>query len=156
MELTYENIQAFIEEYFHTYSTYGQKPETADKMHKYFAPDLRFIPYIAGLGGPEGGFFSADEFVRTAKSHSSWYERLIPDDITIDERRGVFVALFRMEVVDTKREEVAIRKSALAHYQLTLDENKDIKIKKILFFWETLPEGQKEFYELFEDDQPQQ
>ena len=39
MELTYENIQAFIKEYFNTYSTVGQFPDTADEMHKYFAPD---------------------------------------------------------------------------------------------------------------------
>ena len=59
-----------------------------------------------------------------------------------------------MEVVDAKTDEIAIKKSALAHYQLALDENEDIKIKKILFFWETLPEGQKEFYDLFGPDNP--
>jgi hypothetical protein len=149
MELTYDSILAWMHKYFDTYSQYGQKAETADRMHEFFAPDLRFIPYIAGIGGPEGGFHSAEEFVNTAKHHPSWYERLIPDDITIDERRNIVVVLFRMEVVDTNKDEVAIRKSALAHYQLILDENKDIKINKILFFWQTLPEGQKEFYELF-------
>jgi len=149
MELTYDNILNWMKEYFETYSTYGQKPETADRMKEYFAPDLRFIPYIAGIGGPEGGFRSRDEFIQTAKSHPSWYERLIPDDITIDERRNTVVVLFRMEVVDTKTGEIAIKKSALAHYQLVLDENETIKIKKILFFWETMPPDNKEFYELF-------
>ena len=149
MELTYDPIQNWMKEYFETYSTYGQKPETADLMKDFFAPDLRFVPYIAGIGGPEGGFHSRDEFIRTAKSHPSWYERLIPDDITIDERRKTVVVLFRMEVVDTKKNEIAIKKSALAHYQLVLDENNTIKIKKILFFWETMPPDKKEFYELF-------
>ncbi len=149
MELTYDNILNWMKEYFETYSAYGQKPETADRMKDFFAPDLRFIPYIAGIGGPEGGFRSRDEFIRTAKSHPSWYERLIPDDITIDERRKVAVILFRMEVVDTKKDEVVIRKSAMAHYELVLDENETIKIKKILFFWETMPLDKKEFYELF-------
>ncbi len=154
MELTYDSIKEWVKEYFDTYSTYGQKTEAADKMYKYFAPDLVFIPYIAGIGGPKGGFRSADEFIQTAKSHPSWYERLIPDDITIDERRGVFVALFRMEVVDAKKEEVAIRKSAMAHYELMLDEEKNIKIKTIRFFWEVMPEGFKEFYDLFGRDDP--
>lgn len=149
MELTYDSIKGWVKEYFDTYSTYGQKPETADMMHKFFAPDLVFIPYIAGIGGPEGGFRNADEFIQTAKTHPEWYERLIPDDITIDERRGVFVALFRMEVVDTKKEEVVIRKSAMAHYELMLDKEENIKIKTIRFFWEVMPEGFKEFYELF-------
>lgn len=149
MELTYDNIQKWFKDYFATYSKYGQKPETADRMKEFFAPDLRFIPYIAGIGGPEGGFRSRDEFIQTAKSHPSWYERLIPDDITIDERRKVAVVLFRMEVVDTKKSEVVIKKSALAHYELILDENKTIKIKTIRFFWEVMPPGVKEFYEIF-------
>jgi len=149
VKLTYDNILSWMKEYFKVYSTYGQDSKTANRMNDYFAPDLRFIPYIAAIGGSEGGFFSRDEFIRTAKSHSSWYERLIPDDITIDERRHTVVVLFRMEVVDAAKNEIAIRKSALAHYQLILDENRDIKINKILFFWETLPEGSKEFYELF-------
>jgi len=152
MELTYDNIQKWMKDYFETYSTYGQKPETADRMKDFFAPDLRFIPYIAGIGGPEGGFRSRDEFIQTAKSHPSWYERLILDDLTIDERRKVAVVLFRMEVVDTKKNEVVIKKSALAHYELILDENKTIKIKTIRFFWEVMPPGVKEFYEVFGRD----
>jgi hypothetical protein len=151
-ELNYDSIQRWMKEYFQTYSAYGQKPETADRMKDFFAPDLRFIPYIAGIGGPDGGFKSRDEFIQTAKSHPSWYERLIPDAFTIDERQKTVVVLFRMEVVDTKKNEVAIRKSAIAHYELTLDENNTIKIKKIRFFWEVMPEGFKEFYELFGSD----
>ena len=149
MELTYDNILAWMKRYFDTYSEYGQKAESADRMKEFFAPNLRFIPYIAGIGGPEGSFHSADEFINTAKSHPAWYERLIPDDITIDERRNTVVVLFRMEVVDVNKNEIAIKKSALAHYQLILDENEDIKINKILFFWEVMPEGFKEFYDLF-------
>lgn len=149
MELTYDTILAWMKRYFDTYSKYGQKPETAEKMVEFFAPDLRFIPYIAGIGGPEGGFHSAKQFIDTARSHPAWYERLIPDDITIDDRRHTVVVLFRMEVVDAAKNEIAIRKSALAHYQLALDEKKNIKIKKILFFWEVMPEGFKEFYDRF-------
>ena len=152
MELTYDNIQKWMKEYFQTYSTYGQKPETADRMKDFFSPDLRFIPYIAAIGGPEGGFKSRDEFIKTAKSHSSWYERLIPDILTIDERQKTVVVLFKMEVVDTKRNKVVVRKSAMAHYGLVLDENNTIKIKTIRFFWEVLLPGVPEFYDLFKDD----
>jgi hypothetical protein len=151
MELTYDAIQKWMTEYFETYSTLGQKLETADCMKNYFAPDLRFIPYIAGIGGPAGGFKSRDEFIQKAKSHPSWYERLIPRDLTIDERRKTVVVLFEMEVVDVRKNEVAIRKNALAHYELILDENDTLKIKTIRFFWEVMPQGFKEFYEVFGD-----
>ena len=122
MELTYENILDFMTEYFTVYSTYGQKLETAQRMHDFFLPDLRFIPYIAALGGPEGGFKSRDEFLTTAVRHTAWYEKLTPKDITIDERRNIAVVLFGMEVVDVEKEEVVVEKSAIAHYQLALDE----------------------------------
>ena len=153
MEFTYDNILKWMTEYFEVYSTYGQDAETADKMKDYFAPDLRFIPYIAGIGGPEGGFFSRDEFIHTAKSHSSWYEKLTPEDITIDVNRKVVAVLFGMEVVDRKTGEVAVKKSAMAHYELVLDENDTIKIKTIRFFWEVLPPGVPEFYDLYKDDE---
>ena len=152
MNLTYDDILNWMKEYFTVYSTYGQDPETADRMEDYFAPDLRFIPYIAGIGGPEGGFFSRDEFIRTAKSHSAWYEKLTPVDITIDERRKVTAVRFGMEVVNRKTGKVEVKKSAIAHYELILDENNTIKIKTIRFFWEVLPPGVPEFYDLFEDD----
>jgi hypothetical protein len=152
VELKYDNILKWMTEYFQVYSTYGQAPETADRMKDYFAPELRFIPYIAGIGGPEGGFFSRDEFIRTAKSHPAWYEKLTPEDITIDERRQAVVARFGMEVIDRKTGKIAVKKSGMAHYELILDENDTIKIKTIRFFWEVLPPGVPEFYDLYDDD----
>ena len=152
MKLTYDNIHSWMKEYFKVYSTYGQDSKTANRMNDYFTPDLRFIPYIAAIGGPEGGFFSRDEFIHTAKSHSSWYEKLTPMDITIDENRKVVAVLFGMEVINRKTGEVVVKKSAMAHYELVLDENDAIKIKTIRFFWEVLPPGVPEFYDLFEDD----
>lgn len=152
MKLTYDNIVTWMKEYFKVYSTYGQDTETAHRMNDYFTPDLRFIPYIAAIGGPKGGFFSRDEFIRTARSHSSWYEKLTPEDITVDERRKVVAVRFGMEVVNRKTGEVAVKKSAMAHYELVLDGNSTIKIKTIRFFWEVLPPGVPEFYDLFEDD----
>lgn len=152
MELTYDSIAEWMKEYFRVYSTYGQDVETADRMNDYFAPNLRFIPYIAGIGGPEGGFFSREEFIHTAKSHPDWYEKLTPQDVTIDERRKVVAVLFGMEVINRKTGELAVKKSAMAHYELVLDENNTIKIKTIRFFWEVLPPGVPEFYDLFQDE----
>ena len=149
MKLTYDSIISWMKEYFETYSTYGQKPDTADRMKDFFAPDLRFVPYIAAIGGPEGGFKSRDEFIQTAKSHPSWYEKLTPQDITVDARRKVAVVRFGMEIINRKTGEVVVKKSAMAHYELVLDGNSAIKIKTIRFFWEVLPSGVPEFYDLF-------
>ena len=146
MELTYDNIVKWMKDYFQAYSNYGQDPETAHRMHDYFAPDLEFVPYIAAL---RKDMTSRDTFLQVTSSHPSWYETLTPEDITVDEKRGVAVVLFRLEVIDKKTGEVVVKKRAMSHYQLVLDENKTIKIRKIQFFWEVLPPGVPEFYDLF-------
>ena len=149
MELTYDIIVKWMKDYFEVYGKYGQEPDTYQIMNDYFAPDLRFIPYIAGLGGPEGGFRSRDEFLRTAIAHTGWYEILTPLDITVDERRKAVVVIFNIDVYDRKTRQVVVKRNAIAHYNLILDDQKTIKIKTIRFFWETMPPGVKEFYEIF-------
>ncbi len=152
MAPTYETIKQWMEEYFRVYSTAGQSPQTADRMTEYFAPDLKFIPFIAALGGPSGGFSGRDEFINTAKHHSAWYEKLTPINMAIDERRMAVAVLFGMQVMDRKTGKVAVKKSAMSHYELILDENKKLKIKTIRFFWEVLPPGVPEFYDLYKND----
>jgi hypothetical protein len=149
MELTYDNIVKWMKDYFQVYSTYGQDPKTAHRMNDYFTPDLEFIPYIAALRGP---ITSRDDFLRVTTSHPSWYETLTPEDITVDERRKAVAVLFKMEVIDRKTGKAVVKKSALSHYQLVLDENNTFKIRKIQFFWEVLPPDVPEFYDLFGED----
>jgi hypothetical protein len=149
MKMTYDNILKWTREYFEFYSKYGQEPKTADRMKEYFAPDLRFIPYIASIGGPEGGFNSAEEFIKTAVGHTGWYEKLTPVEITIDERQKTVAVLFLIDVYDRKTGKITVKRSAFSLYDLVLDEAEKIKIKKIRFFWEVLPSGALEFFELY-------
>jgi hypothetical protein len=152
MTITNENIAGWMKEYFKVYSTYGQDPKTAQRMNDYFAPDLRFIPYIAALGGPQGGFFSRDEFLQKAVSHPSWYEKLTPSDIIVDETRKVAVVLFSIDVINRKTGKTAVSRKAMSQYELMLDANNTLKIKTIRFFWEFLPPGTPEFYDLFKGE----
>jgi hypothetical protein len=149
MELTYDHIVNWMKEYFQVYSKYGQDPVTAHRMNNYFALDLEFIPYIAALQGP---VTNRDAFLRNTTSHPSSYEKLTPEDIAVDERRKVVVALLRLQIIDRKTEEVLVEKSSIAHYQLVLDENKTLKIKKIQFFWQDLPPGALEVVDVFARD----
>jgi hypothetical protein len=152
MTLTYDNILKWMKEYFQVYSTYGQDPKTGQRMKDYFAPDLRFIPYIAALGGPQGGFKSRDEFIGKAIAHPSWYEKLTPEEILVDEKRKAVVVLFKIDVINRKTGETANKKAAMSHYELITDEKGAIKIKTIRFFWEILPPGVPEFYDLFKGE----
>lgn len=150
----YEDILGWMQEYFKVYSTYGQDPRTGERMKEYFAPDMRFIPYIAALGGPQGGFANRDEFITRAAAHSAWFERLTPRDIIIDVKRMAAVVVFGMEVIDNKTGKAVVKKSAMSHYELVLDEKGKLKIKTIRFFWEIQPPGVPEFYDLFKNDEP--
>ncbi len=149
MELNYDSIQKWMKDYFETYNLYAQNPDTVHKMDKFFAPDMEFIPYVASLKGPEGSVKSREDFYKILAGHPSSYETFVPEDIVIDDRRGVVVVLLKVQVFDSKTKKVLLKKSYLPWYKLILDENKNIKIKKIQFFWEVMPSGTLEVNELF-------
>lgn len=149
MELTYDNILKWMKEYFETYNSYAQNPETVHRMDKYFAPDMEFFPYVASLKGPEGSVNNREDFYKILAGHPSSYETFEPEDIVIDERRGVAVVLLKVQVFDSKTKKVLLRKSYLPWYKLILDENRNFKIKTIRFFWEVMPPGTLEVNELF-------
>jgi hypothetical protein len=149
VELTYDNILKWVKEYFETYNSYAQNPKTVHRMDKYFAPDMEFFPYVASLKGPKGSVNNREDFYKILAGHPSSYETFEPQDIVIDERRGVVVVLLKVQVFDSKTKEVLLRKSYLPWYKLILDENKNIKIKTIRFFWEVMPPGTLEVHELF-------
>jgi hypothetical protein len=137
MEFTYDNIVKFMKDYFKAYNKYAQDPKATHRMHDYYAPDFEIIHYVAGANKISG----RDKFLRLMSSHPSSYEVLTPEDIVVDDRRKVAVVLLKTEVADRKLGKVVVVERYLVHYQLVLDENNTIKIKKILFFREVLPPG---------------
>lgn len=149
MDLSYDSILNWIKEYFDTYNSYAQNPETVHHMDRFFAPDMEFIPYVATLKGPKGTVNSREDFYGILAGHPTSYETFVPEDISIDARRGVVVVLLRVQVFDAETNEVLLRKSYLPWYQLVLDEEKNIKIKKIQFFWEQMLPGTLEVNDLF-------
>jgi hypothetical protein len=149
MELDYDTIQKWMKDYFQTYNLYAQNPDTIHKMDRFFAPNMEFFPYVASLKEPGEPVNSREDFYKILAGHPSSYEMFEPEDIVIDERRGLVVALLQVQVFDSKTNEVLLRKSYLPLYKLILDENRDIKIKTIQFFWEVMPPGVLEVNELF-------
>jgi hypothetical protein len=129
---TYEAIAAFMEEYFPVYSEYGQEAATAHRMYEYYTPDFVFTGYV---GLPEPVVYpSAEAFVRFDVSHPSTYERLTPEEVMIDERRGAVAAIIRFEFIDRATGTVVLEERGISRYTLTLDKEGRIKIKELLFF----------------------
>lgn len=140
MELTYDNMVKFMEEYFPVYSEYGQDADTVHRMNDYFAPDLVFTGY---MGFPEGllVYPNRDAFLQFDVSHPWAYERLTPEDITVDERRKIVFVIIKFEFVDRGTGEVLVEDRGVTQYHLTADENDTIKIKNLIFFPQRLPPG---------------
>jgi len=148
MELTYDNIVTYMKEYFEAFNKYGHDEEAIHRMNDYYAPDLEFFPYIAGIGHATG----RDDFLKILLSHPSSLEQLTPEDITVDERRKVAVVQIKAEISDSKTGEILVTKHYFIRYPLALDENNTIKIKKIEMFWEVLPPGAMEIDDAFARD----
>jgi hypothetical protein len=148
MKLTYDTIVKYMKDYFETFNTYGQDPKTVHRLDDYYAPDLEFTPYVAGIGHSTG----RDEFLRILLSHPSGYEKLTPEEIVVDERRRIAVVLIKAEISDSRTREVLVTKRYFVLYPLVLDENNTIKIKKIQLFWEVLPPGALEISDVFARD----
>ncbi len=148
MELTYDSIMEFFQEYFPAYNAYAQDPGTTQEMYKYYTPDLEFVPYVDGLEH----MTSRDEFLSIMSSHPSSFETIVPQDIIIDEKHAVVCVLAKTEVTDWNTGDVLVKKSYLPRYYLILDENRTIKIKRMEFFWEVLPPGSPDVHEVFRRD----
>lgn len=153
MELTYDTMVRFMEEYFPVYSDYGQEPATAHRMHEYYAPDFVFTGFV---GREEPMVYpSAEAFVEFDVSHPSSYERLTPEDMAIDERRKLAWVLIKFEFIDRETGRVLAVERGVSRYQLVLDENDTIKVKSLLFFPQRLAPGTLSGTDIFLRDQPQ-
>ena len=146
MKLKYEDIVKWMKDYFKAYNAYAQNPKTVNRMSKYFTPNVQFVPYVSAFGGPEKAVTNRDDFYRMFTGHPSVYEKFKVEDIIVDERRMVAVALLKVALFDSRTGEVLLRKHYLPRYQLVLDDNNTLQISKILFFWEAMPPEVDEAY----------
>jgi len=148
MNLTYDRIAQFVDEYFAAFNAYGQNPDTIRRMDDYFAADFVFNPYIATIPKVTG----RDDWYRVLLSHPSGIERLTPEDVVIDERRGAFVAQIKTDVIDRDTGEVLVTKRYLARYPLVVGSDGKIRIRSLEFFWEVLTPGALEIDDVFDRD----
>ena len=68
--------------------------------------------------------------------HPGLHEELTPREYVIDLKRMVVVVQFQLQFTDEPSGRVWPPKQASCHYHLALDKNKELKIKKIVYFTE--------------------
>jgi len=147
MKLTYDQMAEWIDVYFADFNKYGQDPREIHRMDEYFSKDFVFNPYIAYVGKVSG----RDEWYTVLTSHPSGIEVLTPEAVIIDDRRQEFVAQIKTDLVDRDTRSVLLTKRYLARYPLVEEDGK-MKIERLEFFWEILPEGALEIDDVFERD----
>lgn len=118
MKPTYEEMTKFMEDYFSTYNSDAQNPETVHRMDDYYTPDVLFVPYISSFGGPENVLTNRDDFYRTFTDHPTRYEQFEDHDIVVDERRMVATALLKAALFESETDKVLLRKHYLVRYDL--------------------------------------
>ena len=137
MELTYEKIVEWLESYLKTFNKNAGPIETVPNMQKFFTPDLEFWSYnMANAKRP-----SNREALLMSMVHPGLHEELTPREFIVDMKRMVVVIQFQLQFSDQPSGTQWPPKQASAHYTLTLDENKELKIKKIQYWVEATPPG---------------
>ena len=148
MEFTYDNVVKWFDGYFEAFNKYAGPLKTVPNMEKYFTPDLEFWSYnMANVERP-----STREALLMTMVHPGLHEELTPQYYVVDERHKIVVVQFQLQFTDEPSGKVWPAKQASAHYHLVLDENKDLKIKRILYFTEArTPEETGNLRELWKE-----
>jgi hypothetical protein len=132
MEITYENITGWFDDYFKAFNKNSGPIETVPNMQRFFTPDLEFWAYnMAGAERP-----SSREQLLMTMVHPGLHEELTPREYVVDLKRLVIVVQFQLQFNDAPSGKVWPAKQASAHYHMVLDKDNNLKIKKIVYFTE--------------------
>ena len=130
MESLYGDIVRFMEEYFPAYNQYGQIPETQHLMDRFYAPDLSF---------DDGVVTSRKRWYERCLAHPAVQDKLTLEHLFVDARQKEAGALLRTQAIDRKSGKMLVELKMNVLYNLEIEQNKDIKIKRVRVFLETDP-----------------
>lgn len=149
MELTYENVVAWFDNYYKDFNKHAGPLETVPNMMKYFAPDLDWWSY--GMPSADRKPTSRDGLL-ISMVHPGLHEELTPRQYIIDLKQMVVVVQFQLQFTDEISGTTWPPRDASCHYTIRLDENKDLKITQIKYWTEAgLPptDGQPNIMDLW-------
>jgi hypothetical protein len=147
MELTHENIMDFMKRYFVAYSTLAQNPETNHRMNEYFAPDFEVTLYVYA---PPTAAINREKFLLMSASHPGIQETITPEHIIVDDKQHMAAVLLTGEFTVENTGEI-IRQTFSAHYQLGLDEEKNIKLKSLRLFGQSTAPSERNIFDLYHE-----
>ena len=136
MEVTYENMLKWFDVYFEDVNNNQGPLEKVVNLKKYFTSDFEFMMYTAP------SFFEpplSREELLMLFVHPGLHEALRPQHYVVDVKQMMVVVQFELQFTDEPSGKEFPPKQASAHYHLILEENKDLKIKKIQYWTESSP-----------------
>lgn len=145
MELTYDNMMDFMEEYFRAYSTVAQDPATTHQMREFYAPEFTLVQYF-----PRYAVSDLQLFLDMSSAHPGIQETLEPEYIMIDDRQNR-AAVYLKAYFTVKNTGEVVTDMTSAHYHLKLDEENTIKIEKLILFQAYLEPGKRGIVDLYAD-----
>jgi hypothetical protein len=138
MEWTYENIAKWFENYFEDVCRFQGSLETVPKLMKYFSADMELTLYNAP-STPPALSMSRDELL-ISFVHPGLQEDIAPKHIAIDVGKMIVAVQFEIRFADRPTGTKWRPIQASAHYHLSVDANRDLKIARIFYWTEALPE----------------
>jgi len=150
MEPTYENISKWFDVYFDDVRKSQGNLETVPNLRKYFASDLELTMYTAPSPPPRKPM-SRDALLMSFV-HPGLQEDILPRYYAIDVKQMIVVVQFEIRFSDAPSGKKWAPIQASAHYHLAIDENKDLKIRRIHYWTEALPEDLFEFWARHRDE----
>lgn len=150
MEVTYENVLKWFKNYFDDICQYQGDLNTVPKLKKFFASELEVTMYSIPSSQPRKPM-NRDALLMSFV-HPGLQEDLIPRYYAIDVKQLIVFVHFEIRFSDKPSGKIWEPLQASAHYHLTVDENKDLKILKINYWTEPLPEDLFEFWSKHRDE----
>jgi hypothetical protein len=145
MELTDENVLKWFDSYFKGINKNQGDLETVPNLKKYFTSEIEFLMYTSPRTPTADKPMPREDFLMLFV-HPGLYEELIPRYFVVDVKQMIVVVQFEIRFSDKPSRKSWPPIQASAHYHLLLDEDKDLKIRKIHYWTEALPEEVFEFW----------
>jgi len=138
MELIDENISKWFDGYFEDVRKNQGDIETVPNLKKYFTTDFELMMYTAPSPPPRKPM--TRDALLMSFVHPGLQEDIVPRHYAIDLKRMIVAVQFEIRFSDKPSAKKWDPIQASAHYHLTVDENKELKIRRIYYWTETLPD----------------
>jgi hypothetical protein len=149
MNPTYETISKWFDVYFEDVRKNQGYLKTVPNLKKYFTADFELMMYTAPASTPRP--MSRDALLMSFV-HPGLQEDITPRYYIVDMKQMIIAVQFEINFSDKPSGRKWPPIQASANYHLLLDDKNDLKIRKIQYWTETLPEDLFEIWNKRRDE----